>query len=99
MSQQEILAQVASGKLSIDDAGKLLAETQGKGRGPRKTAKGTVWYPLGYKVEKGKGETNSITLPRRGFEKIIADVKSGAIESMLKEWDKIPLSASASRAA
>jgi hypothetical protein len=95
MSTNEVLEQLASGKLSVDEAAKLLPSKGGNARVlARRTAKGSLWMSLGYKAEKGC--QNSATLPRKGWEAIVGLVKDGTLEKFLGDWDNIPLSASAS---
>jgi hypothetical protein len=62
----------------------------------RRTAHGTVWVPLGYKVEKGSHEASSITLPLKGYKRLIALVESGALAELIANYNSIPLSSSAS---
>ena len=98
--QEEILSALVAGTITQEQAADMLSNLSGGNTTrrvlARKTAKNTVWLSLGYKAEKGK--SNSITLPRRGFESLIRLAKDGTLEGILKDWDKVELSESAKSA-
>jgi len=100
--QEEILSALVAGTITQEQAADMLSNLSGGNTtrrvlgGARKTAKNTVWLSLGYKAEKGK--SNSITLPRRGFESLIRLAKDGTLEGILKNWDQVELSESAKSA-
>jgi len=95
VSDREILALVAAGSMTPEKAAELLASNDSKPARvmARRTAKGALWMSLGYKA--AKGCQNSTTLPRKGWEALVALVKDGTVDKFLAEWDSIPLSASA----
>ena len=98
MSSTEILAQVAAGKLSPDEASKLLTPPVKPAKVvARITPKGTLWLSLGYKATTGCAA--SATLPKHGWESLVKLVQDGTIPNLIKDWDNIPLSSSAAKVA
>jgi len=96
-----ILAEVAAGRMTPEDATARLKTAPAVSskelyQQARRTAHGTVWLPLGYKVEKGSHEASSITLPLKGYKRLIALAESGALAELIANYNSIPLSSSAS---
>ncbi len=100
VSQAEILAAVAAGTMTVEQAAPLLASAcRPAGTPPkvqaRRTARGALWLSLGYRASPGC--QNSITLPRCGWEAIVKLVGDGTIPAYLADYDNVPLSANAAK--